>query len=331
LLARSGVEELAQVPLCCMDLEPARVESFANMGIHHLGQLLALPRRALARRAGQELIDQLRRITGDLPDPRPYLEPAHRFRHDLHLLEPVNSKEALGFLMQRQLTALHHWLVGRQLGAELLLWHFSPFGGGADSTLRLPVRFARPQQNAHAFLGITRLRLDQAELPADVMSIGLEARRLRPWSADSRQLFQQLPNAGGSGRSKQDLEDLVDEICARLGEGACASVQVLDQHCPEDAWERSFPAGRTPPSQSKPSSEKVARPLSNARPLWLFEPPRPTAPEQLTLLRGPERIHTGWWRESRCRDYYVARHENGASCWVFVDAEQRWYLHGYFS
>jgi len=293
--------------------------------------LADLPRRALAQRAGPELVDQLQRITGDLPDPQPCLEPAHRFHHNLHLLEPVNGKEALGFLIQRQLTALHHWLVGRQLGAELLIWHFAPSGGGAEHALQMPVRFARPQQSSRAFLGITRLRLDQTELPADVMSIGLEARRLRPWAADSRQLFQQLPGEPGSGRSRQELEDLVDELCARLGQSACAGIRVLDQHCPEDAWERSSPGRRSTPSQSTQSPGSGSGPLASPRPLWLFEPPRPAAPEQLTPLKGPERIQTGWWRESRCRDYYVARHENGASCWVFVDVEQRWYLHGYFS
>jgi hypothetical protein len=30
------------------------------------------------------------------------------------------------------------------------------------------------------------------------------------------------------------------------------------------------------------------------------------------------------------RDYYVARLENGAECWVFRDAAGDWYLHGYF-
>jgi protein ImuB len=37
------------------------------------------------------------------------------------------------------------------------------------------------------------------------------------------------------------------------------------------------------------------------------------------------RASPGAWR-----DYYVARHENGAECWVFQDAATRWYLHGYF-
>ena len=116
-------------------------------------------------------------------------------------------------------------------------------------------------------------------------------------------------------------------------------------------------SGRRPPLTAARAPERVARPV------WLFEPPRPIDSKQLTLLRGPERIETGWWgmvgadevvgafSRSRSdnaetvaigrslpqqpplntwRDYYVARHENGAECWVFVDAGARWHLHGYF-
>ena len=55
------------------------------------------------------------------------------------------------------------------------------------------------------------------------------------------------------------------------------------------------------------------------------------AKSELTLLQGPERIQTAWWQQMIVRDYYLARHRNGASCWVFVDSNGNWFLHGYFS
>jgi protein ImuB len=65
-------------------------------------------------------------------------------------------------------------------------------------------------------------------------------------------------------------------------------------------------------------------------PLWLFDPPHPTDPDRLTLIRGPERIQTAWWQQTIWRDYYVASLTSGARCWAFVDARNQWYLHGYF-
>lgn len=356
VLARSDAASLKLVPLRHAAVEPQRltaerVERFANMGIHTLGQLLALPSRGLAQRFGEDLVDYLARLTGERPDPRPCIQPAEHFRADLHLLEPLNSKEALAFPMQRLLTDLEHWLRARQLGSEQLHWHFT--GSGSDSRPGgprngfMPVRFARAQQSREAFLDITRLQLAEAALPEDVIGLALEARRLTPWSSGSRGLFGSLPGLQ-SAEEAHELGELVDQLRARLGPDACYTLEVKDQHTPERAWSRALPLrhGRTASSkrpnaparkEQGPQEDQAARPLK--RPLWLFDPPRPVDPGQLVLLEGPERIHTGWWladdlREAapgHARDYYVARHRGGAQCWVFTDPWERWYLHGYFS
>jgi protein ImuB len=69
--------------------------------------------------------------------------------------------------------------------------------------------------------------------------------------------------------------------------------------------------------------------------LWLLPEPRPVARHQLRLIRGPERIETGWWDDEAPgaidRHYYIAHLSNGARCWVFTDSDHTaWYLHGYF-
>ncbi|HEX7038388.1 MAG TPA: DNA polymerase Y family protein [Pseudomonadales bacterium] len=340
-LARSGVSRLRKVPLADAALEPGRltperIERFANMGIHTLGQLMALPRRGLVRRFGDDLVDFLDRLTGDAPDPRRCIQPAERFRVDLHLLEPLNSQEALAFPMQRLLGDLHHWLVARQLGTELLRWQLTGSGG---ERMILPVRFARPQQSRQAFLDISRLQLAETELPEDVISLTLEARRLAPWSAASRGLFGKLPGLQ-TVDDASDLAELVDQLRARLGRDACHGLAVQDQHTPERAWARSTPLPRgTAVAHAAGGAPSGGDSRPSRRPLWLFDPPRPLDPRRIVLLEGPERIHTGWWQHDgagdagpgQARDYYVARHQSGAQCWVFADPWNRWFLHGYFA
>jgi protein ImuB len=48
------------------------------------------------------------------------------------------------------------------------------------------------------------------------------------------------------------------------------------------------------------------------------------------LLRGPERIESGWWDQDDVRrDYYLARTGEGAQVWVFRDRRDgAWYLQG---
>ncbi|MFW6094050.1 MAG: Y-family DNA polymerase [Pseudomonadota bacterium] len=330
-LARADASRLGQVPLPQAAVEPERLsadrlERLANMGIRTVGQLLALPRQGVARRFGQDLVDYLARLTGERPDPRRCIQPPEHFRAPLHLLEPLSDKEALLFPMQRLLSDLQHWLVARQLGAERLCWHFTATGSG--DTVRVPIRFTRAQQHRNAFLEITRLRLAETALPEEVIGLTLEAPRLVPWSAGSRNLFHQQPDRQSPAAGPDELGDLVDQLQARLGRRACHGLEVQDQHTPENAWSPTPPLARTgnrPQPETAPRSERK-------RPLWLFEPPRAVQRAELSLLRGPERLHTGWWSSpGQARDYYVARHRNGAECWVFVDPGERWFLHGYFA
>jgi protein ImuB len=48
------------------------------------------------------------------------------------------------------------------------------------------------------------------------------------------------------------------------------------------------------------------------------------------LLRGPERIESGWWDQGDVRrDYYLARTGEGTQVWVFHDRRGgQWYLQG---
>lgn len=331
-LARAGADDLNQVHLSHAAVEPGRlppevIERFANMGVHTLGQLLALPARGLARRFDTSLVDFLDRLAGKRPDPRPVIRPAEHFRTAVHLLDPLNSKEAVTFPMQHLLTSLQHWLVTRQLGTEQLRWCFT---GSSGERVWMPVRFTHAQQSREAFLDITRLQLAETALPEDVISLVLEARRLVPWGAASRSggLFGHLPGLQAAD-DVDDLGELVDQLRARLGRNACYSLEISDQHTPEQAWQRMPPLQRA-------RGEAGASATPRRRPLWLFDPPRAVHRGQLELLRGPERIHTGWWltgsdTAGEARDYYVARHVNGARCWVFTDPSEKWFLHGYFS
>jgi protein ImuB len=66
------------------------------------------------------------------------------------------------------------------------------------------------------------------------------------------------------------------------------------------------------------------------RPCWLLPEPRCIEAPSEPLLRGPERIESGWWDQGDVqRDYYIARSGEGAQLWVFRDRRDgRWYLQG---
>ena len=338
VMATAGARQLEAVPLTHARLPGAakHLERLANMGLKTLGALLELPDVELGRRFGPELVGYLARLTGRVPDPQVFLQPSAGFDQALHLLEPVKDKATLlsqsgASPMEQLLRALEAWLVSHQLGAEQLIWSFSTHT--EEDRVVLPLSFARPQQQQRAFLNIVRLRLAQVELPDDILNVRLEAGRLVSWPGGNQSLFRLLPGNDGDRNGINDeagiagSSELVDQLHARLGRGACARIAVRDQHAPESAWQ---------PVRGPMQGSSGARPAASAsgpslsQPLWLFDPPHPADPAQLTLIRGPERIQTAWWQKTIWRDYYVASLANGARCWVFVDVRRQWYLHGYF-
>ncbi len=324
-MASAGVGRLEEVPLAHARLPHAgrTLERLANMGLHTLGALLELPDLELSRRFGPEMAAHLARLTGRAPDPRPFMEPPQRFDQALHLLTPVQNRDDLlhhpRAPMQRLLGELERWLVSRQLGAEQLIWSFSTHDG--KKPVLLPVSLSHARQSRRAFLDVIRLRLEPVALPDDILSIRLQAARLVPWPGGSRTLFRLHPGQAADGTLPDPAaHELIDQLRARLGDGACRHIALRDQHAPEAAWQPARASTRPPaPASSAPP-----------RPLWLFDPPCAVQPRHLALLKGPERIRTGWWRRALQRDYYVARLESGATCWAFVDARDRWFLHGYF-
>ena len=344
-LARAGIpnvvdaddsfDALRAAPLECAgaEIKGRDIERLANMGIFQFGQLLDLPRDELGKRFGPALQNYLARLAGDTPDPVRPIVPRERFSSSLHLLESISDKETLLFPMRRLVSELATWLRAKQLGVRSLTWRFEPLGGGSGQA-ELTTKFADPRLDAEGILAVSRLQLEGAEVPAEVMSVRLAvaaAEPVRRSQVGPADLF------GAQQASTALPMELVDMIAARLGRGALQGLALADDHRPEFAW--------TPRSPSTKRDAALPEALFHARPIWLFEPPRPIDIEHFRCLSGPERIESGWWGEAVARDYFIAVHRSGAQCWIYANrrhgaarryadsgSEHRaWFLHGYFA
>ena len=122
---------------------------------------------------------------------------------------------------------------------------------------------------------------------------------------------------------------LVERLRARLGEEAVRGLSLSPEHRPEYAWRYIEPGA---------SGEPLPVP---ERPLWLLQSPRlleqrrgyPWLHGEVAILRGPERIETGWWSGGDvARDYYVVRCPRGALLWLYRCRRppRDWFLQGIF-
>jgi protein ImuB len=299
---------IAALPLNTLALLPAAIAGLQASGITRVGELLALPRDALARRWGLQMTAYLQRLLGERADPRkPYRAP-QTYHRRFDFAEPVQTVEGLLFPLRRILYELQGYLRGKDTALQTLNVAFH-HRGHADTVLTL--RTTEPQRDALRLFALLREKLERTQLPGAVMRIRLSVEHFVALRDTQLHLWDE------SERHDASWSDLLDKLRARLGDQAVRRLGLRDDHRPEKAWcvESGAVAADLPPAFPD-------------RPLWLLQP-RPI--EHLPKLLGrPERIEAGWWNgEDSSRDYYIAQTAEGSRWWLYREAATaRWFLQG---
>ncbi len=304
----SMAEVLSPLPLFALALSPWILDSLAASGLKTIGEVMALPRAALARRFDPRVTDYLQRLLGECPDVRPRHRIPPAYSRCCDFVEPVVTSEALLFPLRRLLQEFQGYLRGRDTAIQELLILLKHRG---RTTTSITLRTTDPERDAEALFILVREHLERIQLSAPVEEMLLSANRFVTPIDRQRTLFE-------SQRQKDaDWMALLDKLRARLGERAVRQLALGDDHRPEKAWQ----TGDVSRLQVLPE------PYPD-RPLWIFEP---ILLQSLPKLLGrPERIEAGWWEGmDSSRDYYLAETAAGARCWVFREAlTHRWFLQG---
>jgi protein ImuB len=311
---------LAALPATALGFDRRGRADLAAMGLRRVSDLLRLPRVGLAKRFGIELVQQLRRLLGEEPDPRQAFVPPAHYTGRLDLPAEVPEAAALVFACRRLVDELCGWLLGRQAGVRRLEWRLG-HAGLPDTVFTLGA--STPGRDPGLWLALLRERLGRLTLPAPVRTLALAAGAVQPLPPGPLDLFPELAAASALDPG------LVDRLRARLGAAAVRGLQALPDHRPERAW-RWCPPGEPGPGRGRAD-----------RPLWLLPEPRPLEVRggrpwyggPLDLGEERERIETGWWDGHEVvRDYFMATTGGGERLWVYRECHGRrgWFLHGLF-
>jgi protein ImuB len=313
----------------------------ASFGLSRLGEVRRLPGAALGRRVGPETLSLMDRAYGRRADLFEAFVFPESFALKIELPSAVENAGALLFAGQRLVQALAGWLCARQ--AAISECHFVMNHPPPLAPTRLPLRFSAPLRDAERIVAILGERLAQLALVAPVESLHLVADAIIDCPGQSRSLFAK------EGSCSEGIAALVDRLSARLGEDAVCSLAVRADHRPEAASVAAPPQPSLPRSKAKPASQAdTLHPTRPTRPLWLLEPAqalverdgKPQHKGPLVLIKGPERIESGWWDSAEeagggdvRRDYYVALDREQRWLWIYRDWREPggWFLHGYFS
>ncbi|TAM82311.1 MAG: DNA polymerase Y family protein [Candidimonas sp.] len=303
-----------------------------GIGCTTLEQLRKLPRKGLRQRAGAELTGSLDAAYGQAPEFFPWLEAPDLFCRHIET-DRIEHLHAILAAVTQLVEALCLWLQARNAATQTLeLRFFHERGRGAGAPTALTVELARPCWQADEFLHLLDEHLRRMDPLPSVVGISLAIPRFDTRLQPEANLFPEFRP------SHDEDQRLLDLLCARLGPDHVRRAVPAASYLPEKA-NRWLPA--TGQAGYAPHPAPIATP--EARPFWLLAPiplgsssGRPVYKgAELHLLRGPERLASGWWTSAghECRDYFIAQDERAIRYWIYRHIDSSgggWFLHGLY-
>ncbi|HEY4369170.1 MAG TPA: DNA polymerase Y family protein [Steroidobacteraceae bacterium] len=307
------------LPIGSLTLAPEIIRQLYTAGVRSIGLLLELPRDAVAKRFGPQTRHYLDRLTGVAADPRPAFHLPASYAAHFEFEFEVRSTESLLFPVRRMLREFAGYLRARDTGVQ----HFRlTFSHRQYPATELRIGLSVPERNADRFFALVREQLENTELAAAAIGMGLFATEFAMPTAMQPDLLN-----GALGQT-EELSHTMDRLAARLGEDNVRKLKPMAEHRPETSWAYEAPSVLSPEYAGHTNLQFPERPL------WLLPTPQPLELSAMPpMTSGPERIESGWWDDGDVqRDYYIERMNNGPDLWVFRDLRNSgWYLHGLWS
>lgn len=328
----------ARVSLGKLEIPVALRDQLALLGIHTVGQLLALPGSQLKLRYGAAAGRLHDFLSGRCYSPLLPREPEIPLVLELPVDPPDDDHNRLLFglkgVVQRAIEKLAH----EHQAVTALVLELSVERHGPRSER---VEAAAPTFDVLQLLDLVRLRLAALTLPGKVEHVRVTVEHVR---VCSRQVALHVSAADGT--KPRDLEAAARALArvrATFGEDAIACAKLRDAHLPEARYQlEAVREVRLPqrvtidPARVYRACRRVFAPsLEHLPPVVLKRTPQDDTHAWLNAhgvaknIVGPDRIAGGWWAQPVERDYYVVETSTGELLWVYHDKQRRrWLLHG---
>ncbi len=334
MLARSGIhvcvdehrfqDILRKVPVECLELpEPTQLR-LQKLGLRTAHDITELPAGDLAYRVDSELALYLNQALGRQDwRPDPFIMPED-FQLKVDMEQEFESLNPLLFPLAAAVKRFCLFLQNRCLVSQFLtikLIHRK------HAETLMPIHLATADNRIDSWTYMLSMQIARVTLPAPVTGFKLKASEFEEIPPSSLVLFQ---NAGGAHEDKKAY--LINRLAARIGAEQLQFVGLSDDPRPEkQTLYNSQPLQPAHPPEN----------MMMESPVWLLSSPQEVDIRQYHLIRGPLRLHSGWWDGSiASRDYYIAATSprptaaeitSVALHWLFRTPQNQWFMHGIFS
>ncbi len=340
-IVESGLHTTALLPLptTALRLETVITERLQKLGLVQIKSFIQMPRTALRRRFGKELLQRLDQAMGAEDETIQSIIPAELFYERLLCMEPIATRKGIEIALERLLDALCNRLVKEEKGLRKAILKCYRVDGKIEMIV---IGTNHPNCNSKHLYKLFEDKISTITLALGIELFVLEAPVIEDLSAVQEKLF-----VTNNAVCDVGLAELLDRIGGKIG------VQNIHNYVPDAHYwpERSFKVATN-------IYEKITTEwkLDKPRPLRLLKHPAAievTAPvpdyppmnfrykgklHNIKKADGPERIEQEWWlQDGQHRDYYCVEDEEGCRYWLFrlghydVKKTYGWFLHGFFA
>jgi len=332
------IEALMGLPPEAIRLAPDVVLRLHKLGLHHISQLIGMPRASFRRRFGPEALLQLDRAVGREVEVLLPVVPMEPYQERLPCMEPIISITGIEIALNRLLKALCFRLQQEHKGLRKAVFKCYRVDGRIEL---LHIATHRPSSNVSHLFKLFEVKLSNIEPALGIELFVLELPSVEDCFTSQEKLWE-----GSGGLEDIRLSELVDSLAVRIG------VRGIHRYLPDEHYwpERSLrPASSLTEKRTAPWNGDRLRPVNLLPFPERIEVTAPIPDYPPMLFRygkklhkiikadGPERIEQEWWvQQGQHRDYYRVEDEEGNRFWIFRlghyhDEIFRWFLHGFFA
>ncbi|MEM0978003.1 MAG: DNA polymerase Y family protein [Pseudomonadota bacterium] len=331
---------IACLPVAALRLSEASVTGMARLGLRRISDLLDMPRAALARRFGADVLTRLDQAINVTPEPVSPLKPTPHFATRLSFPDPIGLPEDITAGMSRLLRPLCEKLKAHAMGCRKLQLTVLR----SDSTYQMiEIGLARTTNDADRIFPLMT-----THLPNIAPGFGIDIMRLQASVVEPLSPVQHSGplNALAAAKTRRDgdtsEEDLIGRLGARIGLETITQLHPVESMIPEKTESSRISAYSDPPEGWQIPT--LPRPLLIFRPepLRLFKDVDPLTSFgwrrrtfKVSHAQGPERIAPEWWLDdpnwrTGTRDYWKVTTKEGPSLWIFKTQPNTWSCQGLF-
>jgi protein ImuB len=329
-----------------LDLPPAALRlgsdtlaRLQKLGLTTIGPIASLPRQALRRRLGTELLLRLDQAFGVEEEMLLPVLPVETYQERLPCLEPIGTAGGIGIALERLLETLCGRLQRNGKGLREAIFKAYRVDG---RIMEARIGTNRGSNHAPHLFRLFGEKIREFEPDQGIELFTIDAPKTEDVSPLQKTFW-----TGACGPDDPRLAELADRISNKLGPGLIHRYLPAGHYWPErsfiaaegfyDQPATAWPADRPWPIHLLPRPEgiEVAAPIPDYPPMHFRYKNRL---HKIVHADGPERIEQEWWIDgAQRRDYYVVEDETGARYWLFRsghytgDHSNQWYLHGFFA